>query len=62
MFTIVVRERGNETIVDTIGESSTERGLERTLRGVQINMNHDEYFADIEDKDAADKELADGSK
>lgn len=59
MFTIVIRERGDEAIVDTIGESSTERGLERTLRGVQINMDHDNYFADIEDKDAVDKELAD---
>lgn len=60
MFSVVIRKLSDSSVVNSIGSASTARGLERTLRGLQINLNHEEYYASIEEKDTAKQEKKDG--
>jgi hypothetical protein len=46
-FTIAVKDISTDETVQTIGSSNSERGLERTERGVNINLNHADYYTEI---------------
>jgi hypothetical protein len=48
MKSLVVREHGTGIIIRLIS-SGTERALKRTERGLNINMNHEEYYSEIID-------------
>lgn len=50
MKTLVVKKHTTDSIIRVIGEGN-ERSLERTERGLNINMNHDEYYSEIIDSD-----------
>lgn len=49
-YTIEIREIGTNKVVETIGNSANKRALERTERGVNINLNHAQYYTQIVEK------------
>ena len=46
-YTIAIKETSTDKTIDTIGSSSSKRSLERTEKGVNINLNHSEYYTEI---------------
>lgn len=54
-FTVAVITYEDGEVIDTIGSSTTKRGLERTQRGVDTNLNHQEYYTEIREVDEEDK-------
>lgn len=59
MYYVFIEHIDSGTITRRIKcQGSDERGAERVLRGVNINLNHDEYYAYIEE---VDYELPEGS-
>lgn len=51
MYTVAIKKHSDDSLLKTIGSSTTQRGLERIENGVNINLNHDEYYTEIVDKD-----------
>lgn len=49
-FTIAIKAIATNEIVDTIGEATTKRQLERTENGVNINLDHTKYYTEIIEK------------
>lgn len=43
-----VIDRDTEEVTDRIGPMKSERGAGRVEDGMNINMNHDQYFTQIE--------------
>ncbi len=46
-FTVAIKDTETGAIEQTIGSASSARLLERTERGVNINLNHAEYHTEI---------------
>lgn len=46
-FYVEVVRRQNDEVVKTIGPIDGERTAERTEDGVNINLNHEDYFTRI---------------
>jgi hypothetical protein len=46
-FTIAVKDISTDKTLETIGSSNSKRGLERMERGVNINLNHVDYYTEI---------------
>lgn len=51
MFYIAIKKYEDDSILDKIPCASSERGAERVERGVNINLNHDEYYTEIIEED-----------
>jgi len=56
MYTIAIKKHSDGSVLKTIGSSATQRGLQRTENGVNINLNHEEYYTEIVDKDDIESE------
>lgn len=50
IYTVAVKVIATNEILKTIGESSSKRTLERVENGVNINLNHLEYYTEIIEK------------
>lgn len=46
-FTIAVKEVDTCATIHTIGSASTAHALERTEKGVNINLNHTDFYTEI---------------
>ncbi|MEK5060977.1 MULTISPECIES: hypothetical protein [unclassified Paenibacillus] len=48
MFNVVIKAWKNDEVIETITkEPVSERSAERIERGVNINLNHDEYYTEV---------------
>jgi hypothetical protein len=48
-YQLVIRSYTDEEFCSVIATRDTERELERTEDGANINLNHDEYYTAIEE-------------
>lgn len=49
-FRVVVKSYNDENFCDVIGTNKTERQADRIEDGININLNHDEYYVVIEEE------------
>lgn len=46
-FYVEIAEKKTHKVIEKIGPYSSERMAEKSERGVNINLNHDEYYTDV---------------
>jgi hypothetical protein len=49
MYCVAVVDARDDTVLERIGSAHTTRELERTERGVNINLNHADYYTEIQE-------------
>lgn len=47
LFQVVVRKFDDEDFCEVIGRELGERTAKKIERGVNINLNHDEYYTEV---------------
>lgn len=47
MFKVLIKSYINDEVIEEFKSYATEREAERLERGVNINLNHDEYYTEI---------------
>jgi phosphotransferase system HPr-like phosphotransfer protein len=47
-FNVVIYSSEDDEVVEVIAEGKTERQADRIKNGVEINLNHDEYYVEVE--------------
>ncbi len=47
-YNVYVYETATHEVVETIAENKSERTSERIKAGVEINLNHDDYYVEVE--------------
>ena len=47
MFKVLIKSYVNDEVIEEFRPCANEREAERLERGVNINLNHDEYFTQI---------------
>ena len=50
MYTVVIRQYEDDEIINEIPCQGAIRNAERVERGVNINLNHEEYYTEIIEK------------
>lgn len=57
MYTVTVRKYEDDSLIKSIGSSKTSRSLMRVRNGLDINLDHEHYYTDIEDATKIRSEL-----
>ena len=50
-YYVVIKQFSDNEEIEAFKCTGGQRGAERVERGVNINLNHDEYYTEIEERD-----------